>query len=101
MDREDIARAATQRAAEVSRPLIFELAERLNLDLEAGEPSVRRMLSDFAARLYEAGYEHGSIEKTAEFIEKLPDTIEVIVKPSELEHRTGPLGSRQDWDSDD
>jgi hypothetical protein len=100
MDREDIARAATKRAAEVARPLILELGERLNLELEEGDPSVRRMLSDFAARLYEAGYEHGAVEKTAEFIEKLPETIEVIVKPSQLEHRAGPLGSRQEWESD-
>jgi hypothetical protein len=68
-----------QRAGEVAAPLMIEFAERLGIDLYEGDQLGLRVLSDFAGRLFAAGYHFGATETAAQLIEQLPPHTKPII----------------------
>jgi hypothetical protein len=90
MDREDISRFGTERAADVAAPLIAEIRDRLEVDLHADDKLALRILSDFANRLFAAGYHFGATEVLASVLDRYPN-LEVNVVSNPPDH-SGLLG---------
>jgi hypothetical protein len=98
MDRDDVTRLNIQRAVEVAAPLIREIASGVPLDLEADDYYWLRALTDFARRLFDAGFVAGSTDVSAQVIEKLPPGATVNVWPH-ADPVSGPLGEGPGWEA--
>jgi hypothetical protein len=88
MNQDELNAYGDARCAEVSAPLLEELRDGLELDLDDHDSLASRMLGDFAARMFEAGCCFGGTEAIAQVLERYPGLDLVVAPPPPAGGRT-------------